>query len=370
MKKHEKKDEEYIRRCFRLAEKAKGYTSPNPLVGALVVKNGEVIGEGFHTKAGEPHAEVNALKNCKTDVTGADLYVNLEPCSHKNKRTPPCAPLIIEKKIGRVIISNLDPNPAVNGNGVKMLESAGIKVITNVLEKEGEELNKFFFHYITTGKPYVIIKAAISKDGFISKSPNERTIISGEESSAYTHQLRAECDAIMIGAKTAKVDNPQLNVRHYKGKNPVRVILDGHLTLPENLQLIETAKEQKTIIITSVNSDRNKKNRLSDKGVEIIEFPTYRIKLNELLNALGKKQITSILVEGGANLLTQFVEAQLFNEFHLIESPIMLKQGVKLFEKDLPLEKPILTQKLGKDELRIIKLKQSSSERIKRPRDC
>ena len=206
-------DKKFIRRSFHLAQKGKGHVSPNPLVGAVIVKNGKVIGKGYHKKYGSAHAEVNAINNSTESVAGSTLYCNLEPCSHIKKQTPPCVPLIIQKKIKKVVISNFDPNKEVNGKGIKQLREAGVEVVTDVLEDEGKDLNKFYFKYVKEKLPYITLKIAQSIDGKISVAKNKQTWLTGKESIKYVHKLRSEYDAVLVGAGTIRTDNPQLNVR-------------------------------------------------------------------------------------------------------------------------------------------------------------
>ncbi|MBT8387474.1 MAG: bifunctional diaminohydroxyphosphoribosylaminopyrimidine deaminase/5-amino-6-(5-phosphoribosylamino)uracil reductase RibD, partial [Ignavibacteria bacterium] len=253
-------DELYLKRCFELAAKGAGTVSPNPLVGTIIVKNGEVIGEGFHQKYGEAHAEVEAINNSAEDSNGSTLYCNLEPCCHTNKQTPPCVPLIISKKISRVVISNLDPNPEVCGEGVKQLRDAGIEVITGLLENKGEELNKFYFNYVKKKIPYITLKVAQSIDGKISKSNNEQSWLTGKESILFVHQQRAVYDAVLVGANTVAVDNPLLTVRNVEGRNPKRIILDGKLSIDLNASILTAEDVENTWILTSYNADKNKIN--------------------------------------------------------------------------------------------------------------
>ena len=261
-------DQKFIKECFKLAAKGKGYASPNPLVGAVLVKNGKIIGKGYHKNYGEAHAEVNAIKNSKVNVTGSTLYCNLEPCCHKDKQTPPCVPLIIKKKIKRVVISNLDPNKAVNGKGVRQLQAAGIEVTTGVLEKDGSELNKFYFKNIKEKLPYVTLKVAQSIDGKISISKKEQIWLTGKKSVNYVHKLRSEYDAVLVGAGTIKSDNPLLTVRKVKGRDPLRVIIDGKLSIPISSRVIECQVPQKTIIITSNGASERKIKQITSSFIK------------------------------------------------------------------------------------------------------
>ena len=254
-----------------MPRKGKGLVSPNPLVGAIIVKNGKIIGRGYHKKYGGDHAEVNAIKNSKEDIAGSTLYCNLEPCCHTNKQTPPCVPLIIEKKIKRVVISNLDPNKQVNGDGVRQLRKAGIEVDTGVLEEEGKVLNKFYFKYASEKLPYITLKIAQSIDGNISEAKNKQTWLTGKESIKYVHQLRNEYDAVLVGAGTIKSDDPQLNVREIKGRNPIRVIIDGKLSIPLKSKILNSTDPEKTWIFTSYSSDEKKVKRIVERGINIFQ---------------------------------------------------------------------------------------------------
>lgn len=254
----QKEDIKYIKHCFTLAKKGSKKVSPNPMVGAVLVKDDQVIGEGWHAQYGQAHAEVMALENAKHNVAGATLYVNLEPCCHTNKNTPPCVPLIVSKKIKRVVISNKDPNPEVSGKGITQLHSAGIQVSTGVCTEQGDELNRFYFNYVKTKLPYVILKIAQSMDGKIGFHNQEQKWLTSDESRKFVHQMRAQCDAVLVGANTVLVDNPQLTVRMIKGRNPIRVIIDGNLSV----QMISTVVKQddinKTIIFTGKDNDSKK----------------------------------------------------------------------------------------------------------------
>lgn len=346
-------DKVYLKRCFELAVKGAGTVSPNPQVGAVIVKNGKVIGEGYHKKYGEAHAEVDAFNNSTEEVAGATLYCNLEPCCHKNKQTPPCVPLIINKKISRVVISNLDPNTEVNGEGIKQLRDAGIEVITDLQKNEGEELNKFCFHYVKNKTPYITLKVAQSVDGKISKSNNVQTWLSGKESIHFVHKQRAIYDAVLIGANTVKVDNPQLNVRLAEGRNPKRIILDGKLSIDLNSAILNSEDIENTWILTSKNSDREKISKIIDKGARVFQFENDvdgKIDLKNILIKLGGKKIVSLFVEGGADVFTQFISENLFNEVIILQASITLGEGVKgISTSSLDHLKKINTEKLGVD---------------------
>ncbi len=352
--------EKYIERCFQLAKKGIGKTSPNPLVGAVIVKNGTIIGEGYHEYFGGPHAEVNAFNNCSDNPENADLYVNLEPCSHTDKKTPPCAPLVISKKVKRLIISNLDPNPKVNGAGIKLIREAGIEVITGVLEEKGKELNKFFFNFVKEKLPYTTLKIAVSADGFITQKEGTQTWITGIEAKKYVHKLRAQYDAVLVGANTVNIDNPKLNVREVEGINPIRILIDGKLSVNTNSFIVQSANKEKTILFTSRRADNDKKKILIDYGVTIIELDsgeTDIINLKAVLTELGKLNISSLLVEGGSEIFTQFLSQNLTDELHIIKSPKKFHQGVPAFNNKIELPEASSEELLGKDKLSVYKLK-------------
>lgn len=344
---------EYIKQCFELARKGTGLVSPNPFVGAVLVKNGKLIGRGYHKKYGAAHAEVNAIKNAIENLAGSTLYCNLEPCCHTNKQTPPCVPLIIQKKIKRVVICNPDPNKEVNGKGVKQLRDAGIEVITGILEVEGKELNKFYFKYVSEKIPYVTLKIAQSIDGKISEAKNKQTWLTGKESIQFVHKLRSEYDAILVGAGTIKTDNPLLNVREVKGRNPIRIIMDGKLSIPLNSKILNNAEPEKTWIFTSQKSNQKKLKQLEKKGVKVFYVKTAangRINLKSILKVIAKNRITSVLVEGGQEIFYQFFNQKLFDELIVLQSPKILDKGLTGFNstqlKNLPL---IEKNRLGKD---------------------
>jgi diaminohydroxyphosphoribosylaminopyrimidine deaminase/5-amino-6-(5-phosphoribosylamino)uracil reductase len=325
----------YIKKCFELAQKGKGSVSPNPLVGAVLVKNGKIIGRGWHRKSGEAHAEVNALKNAKEDVSSSTLYCNLEPCCHTNKKTPPCVPLIIEKKIGRVVISTLDPNKTVNGEGVKQLREAGIEVITSILEEEGKELNKFYFKCIQGKLPFITIKIAQSLDGKISESRKKQTWLTGKESIKYVHKLRSEYDAVLVGASTIKVDDPLLTVREVKGRNPIKVVIDGKLSIPLNSKVLNNHEPEKTWIFTSQKPNQRKQKQLENKDAKVFSVRNAvdkQINIKSVLKILAKNKITSVLVEGGQEIFSQFINQKLFDELIILQSPKILGKGISAFE--------------------------------------
>jgi diaminohydroxyphosphoribosylaminopyrimidine deaminase / 5-amino-6-(5-phosphoribosylamino)uracil reductase len=321
----------YIGDCFKLAQKAKGSVSPNPLVGCIILKYGKVIGKGYHKKSGDAHAEVNAIKSATETVAGSTLYCSLEPCCHTNKKTPPCVPLVINKKIKKVVISNLDPNKNVNGKGVKQLREAGIEVVTGILEDEGKELNKFYFKFVQEKLPFVTLKIAQSIDGKISEAKNKQTWLTGKESIKFVHKLRSEFDAVLVGSGTIKVDDPQLNVREFKGRNPVRVILDGKLSIPIKSNIFNSVDPENTWLFVSESANGKKVKKIADRGIKIFSIrgsKQYLLDLKKILKVLAENKITSVLVEGGANIFKQFLEEELYDEIIILQSPKILGKGI------------------------------------------
>ncbi len=302
-------DEYYMRRALYLA--GQGTPSPNPYVGCVIVKDGRIIGEGFHQKAGEHHAEINALASCTESPEGATIYTTLEPCSHYGK-TPPCVDALIKAKVQKVIFAMKDPNPLVDS--VSMLQKAGIEVIEGVLRNEAEAQNNIFRKYITTGMPYIYLKAALTLDGKIATHTHHSRWISSEESRTKVHQLRSKVDAILIGKNTVLKDNPHLTARNGTISYPTRVVLDYDDTLPETLNVF--TQPGKTIILTAVQSA--KKNRILCPAEE------GRINLCEALKLLAKEGISSILVEGGSSVFSQFITHNLVDEFLLFMAPKIL----------------------------------------------
>lgn len=289
---------EYMQLALELAKKGNGHTSPNPMVGCVVVKDGKIITEGFHEEYGQFHAERNALTKCEEDLTGADLYVTLEPCCHQGK-TPPCTDIIIERGIGRVFVGAMDPNPRVAGKGVQILRDHGIEVETGVLEKECLELNEVFFHYITTGVPYVAMKYAMTLDGKIASFTGDSKWVTGEEARTHVHQLRKKYSAIMVGIGTVLVDDPMLNCRIEEGVDPVRVICDSHLRIPLESRIVQTAKDIPTIVAFAVG-DKEKEKRLQEAGIELIHSDENgMVDFAGVMKELGQRKIDSVLIEGG-----------------------------------------------------------------------
>ncbi|WP_029277637.1 bifunctional diaminohydroxyphosphoribosylaminopyrimidine deaminase/5-amino-6-(5-phosphoribosylamino)uracil reductase RibD [Carnobacterium jeotgali] len=292
-----------MRMALDLARKGKGWTTPNPLVGAIIVKGGRVIGQGYHQKYGQPHAEVNAIASAKEDVTGATLYVTLEPCSHFGK-TPPCSDLLIDKNIKRVVVGTLDPNPLVAGKGIERLRSNGIEVVTGVLEEESQKLNEIFIKYIVTKEPFVVMKNAMSLDGKIATVTGESQWISGESSRKQVHSLRHELAGIMVGIETIIKDDPQLTSRTLNSRNPIRIVVDSQLRIPIASKVLTQQDKAKTIVATTRRANKEKLDTLKQMDIEVLVTKEKggRVDLKELMKLLGAKGIDSILLEGGANL--------------------------------------------------------------------
>jgi diaminohydroxyphosphoribosylaminopyrimidine deaminase/5-amino-6-(5-phosphoribosylamino)uracil reductase len=312
--------------CLRLARRGKGYVSPNPLVGAVIVKNERVIGRGYHQRFGGAHAEINALREAGRKARGATLYVNLEPCSHYGN-TPPCTDTIIASGIRRVVVGMIDPNPLVKGRGVRSLISAGVKVHVGTLGDECRMLNEFFIKKVMTGLPFVTLKIAQTLDGKIAL-PNRRSEwVTSEESRRRVHQLRAEHDAVLVGANTARLDNPRLTVRLVEGRNPRRILLDGNLRTPVSSRLFSDAHRTRTIVIVREGGNRameRKKRTLQRRGVEIIEAKanrTGRLDLTAVMKSLAHHNFLSVLVEGGQQVFTQFLEERIVDRLLIFIAP-------------------------------------------------
>ncbi|MGE1006578.1 bifunctional diaminohydroxyphosphoribosylaminopyrimidine deaminase/5-amino-6-(5-phosphoribosylamino)uracil reductase RibD [Bacillus anthracis] len=316
-------DQEYMRIALQLAEGTCGQTSPNPMVGAVVVKDGNIVGMGAHLRAGEEHAEVQALHMAGNKAKGATVYVTLEPCSHFGK-TPPCCELLIKKEVKRVVIATLDCNPLVSGNGKRKLEEAGIEVTTGVLEAEAVLLNRYFFHYMKTKRPFVTIKTAMSLDGKTATFTGESKWITGEDARADVHQYRHTHDAILVGVNTVIADNPHLTTRIPNGgQNPIRVILDTHLRTPPSSHVI-TDSLAPTWIIVGTDVNKEKIASYESENITIFQMKTKQIEIQDVLHLLGEKQILSLFVEGGQTVHASFLQTKYFNEIVTYISPKLI----------------------------------------------
>ncbi|MDD2972396.1 MAG: bifunctional diaminohydroxyphosphoribosylaminopyrimidine deaminase/5-amino-6-(5-phosphoribosylamino)uracil reductase RibD [Lachnospiraceae bacterium] len=324
------KDLQYMRRALELAQKGAGYVNPNPMVGAVIVKAGKVIGEGYHMRYGELHAERNALGNCSESPEGATLYVTLEPCCHYGK-TPPCTEAIIENGIKRVVIGSHDPNPLVAGKGVRILRENEIEVTEHVLQAECDACNQIFFHYIRTQTPYVIMKYAMTMDGKIATVAGLSQWITGEESRQQVQRDRHRCMGIMVGVGTVLADDPQLTCRIPGGKNPIRIICDTRLRTPETAMVVRTAREVPTIIATC-DKDVRKQEGYVNQGCEVLVTPEAEghVDVAYLMEALGKRKIDSILLEGGDTLNWSCLENGIVQKVQTYIAPkIFGGQGAK-----------------------------------------
>ena len=314
-------DEYYMRRAIALAQKGEGQVSPNPLVGAVIVKDGKIIGEGYHEHYGQPHAERNALANCIQSPEGATIYVTLEPCCHHGKQ-PPCTDALLAAGIRRVVIGSKDPNPLVHGKGIRILREHGVEVTEQVLQDECDEMNEVFFHYIQTKLPFVILKYAMTLDGKIASASGKSQWITGEAAREQVHRMRHEMTGIMVGAGTVIADDPMLNCRLPQTKDPVRIVCDTTLRIPLKSRIVQTAEEQNTIIATCCQ-DEAKIREYQKYGCRIIvtEHADGKVDLKELMRQLGADGIESVLLEGGAMLNWSALEAGIVNEVYAYVAP-------------------------------------------------
>lgn len=358
------KDEKLMWQCIELARLGKGYVSPNPLVGCVILKNGKIVSKGYHHKYGELHAEAEAIENAEKkgiSLKGASLYVNLEPCVHKGK-TGPCTDRIIKAGISKVFIGCRDPYKLVNGKGIAKLKKNGIEVTTGILEYECTELNKFFMKFVKSGMPYVTLKAAQTLDGKIADKKFRSKWISGIEARTIVHRLRAEYDAVLIGFNTLKYDNPSLNVRHVEGRDPYRIVIDTTLKCNIFNKIFKDKNKSKTIIITAPGFNKEKLKILLAIGITVIEakLKDNTIDLKNALLKIANLNIASILVEGGAKTFAAFLNAGLTDELLIFTSPKIMGAGKNTFGNSEPIDfknaKEVYYQFIGNDILTNIKL--------------
>lgn len=320
-------DEKIMLRCLELADNGAGYVSPNPLVGAVIVKDGAIIGEGWHKKIGKEHAEVEAIRSVQGSIKGGTMYVNLEPCSHSG-RTPPCVDAIIQAGINRVIVGSPDPNPRAQG-GIKILRDRGIEVISGVLLQQCKFLNEAFYKNILTGDPLVVAKIACSLDGRMSRDDKDNALkwITGEEARTEVHRLRSRFDGICVGVGTILADNPHLTVRGVVGKDPVRIILDSNLRSPLSANVFA---DNNVIIISGQNIDKDKILKFQDKGIKVVQLefsPNGSLSLIQLQKYLISQNVFSLLLESGPILLDSFLKEKLVDKITLHIAPIVLGAG-------------------------------------------
>lgn len=356
-------------RALSLAQKGAGFVSPNPMVGCVIVSaEGKLIGQGYHKRYGQDHAEVNAIKSLKkkSDLKDATLYVTLEPCTHHGN-TPPCAEELGKLPLKRVVVAMIDPTPKVNGKGVQYLREQGLEVDVGLKEEEAKRLNEFFLHYQSSGRPFVTLKMAQTADGYIAAPDGDSQWITGKEARKLVHQWRSKYDAVMVGKNTALYDNPRLTVRHVEGRQPRRVVVDGAFDLPENLNLFADQYEEKTIIVTY---NKKKVESEADPALSLLQRNYFRgdtvlvsekdghCNLTETMRELGRRNIISVLVEAGQSLATALLTEKLVDKLELFIAPKLLGGGTRsLLGLDIHHMNEILTfrefnwQKVGQDML-------------------
>jgi diaminohydroxyphosphoribosylaminopyrimidine deaminase/5-amino-6-(5-phosphoribosylamino)uracil reductase len=353
-------DEFWMRRVLHLAEKGRGRTSPNPMVGAVLVKRGKVVGEGYHARAGEPHAEIVAIEKAGERAKGATLYLNLEPCTHYGK-TPPCAPAVIEAGVRKVIVGIEDPNPLVKGRGLALLKQAGLDVKVGLLEKECHRLNEAFCKYIVQHEPFIILKMAATLDGKLATRSGESQWITGETSRRFVHRLRDQVDGVVVGIGTVLKDDPMLTARIRGGRDPYRIVFDSRLRIPENAKVVDLSPS-KTIVATTGMGSRDKMERLRKKGVRILisDSKSGKVDLKVSLLKLGEMGMMSLLLEGGSQLSGSFLDQRLIDKILLFLSPKLIGDpeapgifggpGVAHLKEAIPL-RDLKVRKIGDDIL-------------------
>lgn len=356
-------DELYMTRAIRLAKKAEGFTSPNPLVGAVIVKGDKIVGEGYHARCGLPHAEVNALRRARGRTDGATLYVTLEPCDHFG-RTPPCTEAIIGSRIKKVVIGMRDPNPINNGRGARRLKSKGVEVVIGILGEEARVINRPYIKFITKRLPFVTVKVAESLDGKIAARGGDSKWITGEDSRQYVRRLRGKTDAVMVGINTVIKDDPTLLVSADALRQPLRIVLDTNLKIPLGLKLFSTTDRARLMVVTTEIAPASKRKMCMDRGAEIRVVPSKggKVDLRYLLRSLAKDGIMHILVEGGGEVIASLVKEELADRFLFFIAPKIIggrdaptsvggsgvrtmkdalsfaRMGVKRFKKDILIE--------------------------------
>jgi len=345
----------YMDLAIKLAERGKGITSPNPMVGCIVVKRGRIVGKGFHKKAGTEHAEVLALNDAGKKAINSTLYVNMEPCSHWG-RTPPCTERIVEAGVREIIIGMKDPNPLVDG--FRELKFRGLKTKIGILEKDAKKLNEVFIKYIKTKRPFVILKVAMSVDGKIATSTGDSKYITSKEARTYVHQLRSDVDAVMIGLNTLLRDNPELTPRLVKGKDPMKIVVDSSLKIPKSCNLMKDPA--KLIIATTSKAPKNAVKKLQQKGINVIVTKSKNgmVELQDLMKQLGKHEITSVMIEGGSQLNSSAIKEGIVDRVLIFTAPKIIGNGIgaigslgiKKINNAINLKNP-LTRKIGKDLL-------------------
>jgi diaminohydroxyphosphoribosylaminopyrimidine deaminase/5-amino-6-(5-phosphoribosylamino)uracil reductase len=323
-------DEYYMRRALRLARKGEGRVSPNPLVGAVIVRDDRIIAEGYHRCCGENHAEINAIENATEAVAGAVFYITLEPCSHFG-RTSPCVDALLACRPGRVVVGTTDPNPLVSGKGIQTLEQHGIETKIGVLAEACRRLNEVFFKYIRTGLPFVTVKFAQTLDGRIATATGHSRWISSPPSLRFAHRLRNVHDAILIGADTVLMDDPELTCRLVRGRTPLRIVIDSRLRTSPEARIFKVQKDAHTIVATTRRAAGERRRPFEEKGIEVLDIGedrAGRVDLRMLLTVLGKREISSLLVEGGAAVITAFLKEKLADRLVVILAPKITGEGL------------------------------------------
>jgi diaminohydroxyphosphoribosylaminopyrimidine deaminase/5-amino-6-(5-phosphoribosylamino)uracil reductase len=325
------KDEHYMKLALKLAARGRGYASPNPMVGAVIVKKNRIIGKGYHACCGQNHAEVNAIQDSTESVADATLYVTLEPCCHHGK-TPPCTDLIIRHKIKRVVIGSTDSNPLVSCQGIHCLQGKGIEITTGILEDECRNLNEVFFHYMETGLPYITVKYAQTLDGRVATKTGRSQWISSPDSLVFAHKLRAEHDAILVGIGTVLADNPTLTVRRTRGRNPVRIVVDSGLKIKMDANVMQNLSRTPTLIVTTRKASDKRSRQLAMAGADIITVAGDRyghVDLKKMLPMLASRNISSVLIEGGSQIITSALKDNLVNRLVTVIAPKIIGQGIE-----------------------------------------
>ncbi|MFO0733931.1 MAG: bifunctional diaminohydroxyphosphoribosylaminopyrimidine deaminase/5-amino-6-(5-phosphoribosylamino)uracil reductase RibD [Nitrospiraceae bacterium] len=318
--------------ALRLAERGRGSTSPNPMVGAVVVNRGRIVGQGAHRKVGGPHAEVIALSQAGSRAKGGTLYVTLEPCSHLKKRTPPCVPLVVKSGVRRIVIAMVDPNPKVKGRGIAQLKRAGLSVEVGCGQAEAGQLNETYIHWVRTGRPFTTLKAGMTLDGKIATAAGESRWITGDEARGHAHRLRAEVDAILVGIGTVLHDDPSLTARPPVSdapralRQPLRIVVDSRLRIPLGAKVLQRQAESHTLVATTSASSTRKRDRLRRQGIDVLILPTRkrRVDLAALWTRLGQLGITNQLIEGGGDINAAVLRAGLAQRIHFYVAPLLL----------------------------------------------
>ena len=326
------RDRELMALALRLAAKGRGHTSPNPMVGAVVVNRGDMVGQGSHRKVGGPHAEVLALSQAGSRAKGGTLYVTLEPCSHLKKRTPPCVPLVIASGVRRVVVGMVDPNPQVSGRGIAQLKRAGIQVEVGCLEGEAQQLNEAYIHWVQIGRPFTILKSGMTLDGQIATAGGESQWITGSEARMQTHRLRADVDAVLVGIGTVLRDDPQLTARigddsdQLAPRQPLRVVVDSRLRIPLRAAVLQRQEHAHTVIATTRAAPVETIERLQARGIDVLVLPhaSGHVNLTALWTRLGQLGVTSLLVEGGSELNAAVLRAGLPQRLMCFVAPLLL----------------------------------------------